>query len=114
METNQIKINGTEVCAINNWGDYIFNSNYYGCLCIAELQDRSYDAIESGKLSYKLFVGSHHTTGSPRMCDGKVITAVKKFIRKEINTEDAPKLEIGFEVEKKDLANVDINVSYTF
>lgn len=105
MEAKKTTIGGLEVYAIRSFRKIFFNSNYYGCLCIAEVQD---DYPEG--LSYKLYVGNRQTLGSPSVCRPRVLAAVKRFIRKEFKGAMCP---VKFSVEDKDLDELVLTVSCT-
>ena len=80
MEIRSIKIAGREVTAIYNCGIYIFYSQYYGVIGLAE-----HTAItENHEPIYKLTAGTENTVGGS-VNRSSIITAMKRYITKSEN-----------------------------
>lgn len=77
MEIRSIKIAGREVTAIYNCGEYVFYSNYYGVIGIAERT-----AINEGNEPiYRLTAGTENTVGGS-VNRSSIIAAMKRYITK--------------------------------
>ena len=77
MEIRSIKIAGREVTAIYNCGSYIFYSQYYGVIGLAERTA----ITENNEPIYKLTAGTENTVGGS-VNRSSIITAMKRYITK--------------------------------
>lgn len=77
MEIRSIKIAGREVTAIYNCGEYVFYSNYYGVIGIAERTSIN----ERNEPIYLLTAGTENTVGGS-VKRSSIVTAMKRFITK--------------------------------
>ena len=77
MEIRSIKIAGREVTAIYNCGIYIFYSNYYGVIGLAERTS----ITENHEPIYKLTAGTENTVGGS-VNRSSIVTAMKRYITK--------------------------------
>ena len=77
MEIRSIKIAGREVTAIYNCGSYIFYSQYYGVIGLAERTA----ITENHEPIYKLTAGTENTVGGS-LNRSSIITAMKRYITK--------------------------------
>ena len=77
MEIRSIKIAGREVTAIYNCGIYVFYSNYYGVIGLAERTA----ITENHEPIYKLTAGTENTVGGS-VNRSSIITAMKRYITK--------------------------------
>ena len=77
MEIRNIKIAGREVTAIYNCGEYVFYSNYYGVIGLAERTA----ITENNEPIYKLTAGTENTVGGS-VNRSSIITAMKRYITK--------------------------------
>ena len=77
MEIRSIKIAGREVTAIYNCGEYVFYSNYYGVIGLAERTA----ITENHEPIYKLTAGTENTVGGS-VNRSSIITAMKRYITK--------------------------------
>lgn len=77
MEIRSIKIAGREVTAIYNCGIYVFYSNYYGVIGLAERTA----ITENNEPIYKLTAGTENTVGGS-VNRSSIITAMKRYITK--------------------------------
>ena len=77
MEIRSIKIAGREVTAIYNCGEYVFYSNYYGMIGLAERTA----ITENHEPIYKLTAGTENTVGGS-VNRSSIITAMKRYITK--------------------------------
>ena len=77
MEIRNIKIAGREVTAIYNCRIYVFYSNYYGVIGLAERTA----ITENNEPIYKLTAGTENTVGGS-VNRSSIITAMKRYITK--------------------------------
>ena len=77
MEIRSIKIAGREVTAIYNCGIYVFYSNYYGVIGLAERTA----ITENNEPIYKLTAGTENTVGGS-VNRSSIVTAMKRYITK--------------------------------
>ena len=77
MEITKIKIAGREVTAIYNCGEYVFYSQYYGVIGLAERTA----ITENHEPIYKLTAGTENTVGGS-VNRSSIITAMKRYITK--------------------------------
>ena len=77
MEIRSIQIAGREVTAIYNCGEYVFYSNYYGVIGLAERTA----ITENHEPIYKLTAGTENTVGGS-VNRSSIITAMKRYITK--------------------------------
>lgn len=76
MEIRSIKIAGREVTAIYNCGEYVFYSNYYGVIGIAERTSN-----EGNEPIYRLTAGTENTVGGS-VNRSSIVTAMERYITK--------------------------------
>ena len=77
MEIRSIKIAGREVTAIYNCGRWVFYSQYYGVIGLAERTA----ITENHEPIYKLTAGTENTVGGS-VNRSSIITAMKRYITK--------------------------------
>ena len=77
MEIRSIKIAGREITAIYNCRIYVFYSNYYGVIGLAERTA----ITENHEPIYKLTAGTENTVGGS-VNRSSIITAMKRYITK--------------------------------
>ena len=77
MEIRSIKIAGREVTAIYNCGIWVFYSQYYGVIGLAERTA----ITENHEPIYKLTAGTENTVGGS-VNRSSIITAMKRYITK--------------------------------
>ena len=80
MEIRSIKIAGREVTAIYNCGIYVFYSQYYGVIGLAERTA----ITENNEPIYRLTAGTKNTVGGS-VNRSSIITAMKRYITKNEN-----------------------------
>ena len=80
MEIRSIKIAGREVTAIYNCGIYVFYSQYYGVIGLAERTA----ITKNNEPIYKLTAGTENTLGGS-VNRSSIITAMKRYITKSEN-----------------------------
>lgn len=77
MEISKIKIAGHPVDVLFTGSQYIFNSSFFGVICVANRT--SYDSPE-----FEIMAGNSHCLGGS-LTDSAVFNAAKKFIMKSEN-----------------------------
>ena len=77
MEIRSIKIAGREITAVYNCRIYVFYSNYYGVIGLAERTA----ITENNEPIYKLTAGTENTVGGS-VNRSSIITAMKRYITK--------------------------------
>lgn len=110
MELSTITIKGRKVSVIFTGSTYYFYNEYFGYLAIAE-RDAETERANRATAFFTVYVGNHHTTGGT-LSDSAILPAVRRFIKRAENQFITKK--VGFETVLKDLANVFVNMSYSF
>lgn len=100
MEISIINPQGSRVVVLFNGSTYVFYSEYYGTMAIAE---RSKNAHESGREFFTLTAGNHHCEGG-RFSNGNIFAFAKRFINKAESKYISTCVD--YETHTADLANI--------